>query len=294
MALVESFVRFARRTGALVCAEGIETLDEIAALADLDVEWGQGYALGRASEPWAKVPVHAARRLPRGAGRGDAARSRGAGDDRRRRPRAGADQRPLRRHPYQAGPGGRAGPVWRPRSTPTHSRSRACTPRKGCWRPSPRPRKEHRTLFDLSEYPLTVRVLRTQEAVQVMIGDPETEPAEVDYLLELGLRLAADGPRRLRGREHRRCWRPTASQERPWTRTEINRARIIANQFASVLPGAAPSAPEPRLALTRMRRASGAPSACSDARDPDRDRALERLAAGHPMPAPGRIPRESR
>ena len=51
MALVESFVRFARRTGAIVCAEGIETLDELAALADLDVQWGQGYALGRAREP---------------------------------------------------------------------------------------------------------------------------------------------------------------------------------------------------------------------------------------------------
>jgi hypothetical protein len=24
--------------------------------------------------------------------------------------------------------------------------------------------------------------------------------------------------------------------ERPWTRTEINRARVIANQFASVIP----------------------------------------------------------
>ena len=37
-------------------------------------------------------------------------------------------------------------------------------------------RKEHRTLFDLSEYPLTDQVLRNQEAVQVMIGDPETDP----------------------------------------------------------------------------------------------------------------------
>ena len=34
-------------------------------------------------------------------------------------------------------------------------------------------------------------------------------------------------------------------QERPWSRTEINRARIIANQFASVYQSLAVS-PEPR------------------------------------------------
>ena len=139
MALVESFVRFARRTGALVCAEGIETLDEIAALADLDVEWGQGYALGRPDRALGQGARSRRARLPRGAGRGDAARARGAGDDRRRRPRAGADQRPLRRHPHRATTWRTRCRCWAPRSTPTRSRSRACTPRKGCWRPSPRP-----------------------------------------------------------------------------------------------------------------------------------------------------------
>ena len=52
MVLVESFVRFARRTGAIVCAEGIESLDDLAVLGDLDVQWGQGYALaGRPERP---------------------------------------------------------------------------------------------------------------------------------------------------------------------------------------------------------------------------------------------------
>ena len=39
MALVESFVRFARRIGATVCAEGIESLDDLAVISDLDVQW---------------------------------------------------------------------------------------------------------------------------------------------------------------------------------------------------------------------------------------------------------------
>ena len=60
MVLVESFVRFARRTGAIVCAEGIESLDDLAVLGDLDVQWGQGYALARPAEPWALVSPVAA------------------------------------------------------------------------------------------------------------------------------------------------------------------------------------------------------------------------------------------
>jgi diguanylate cyclase (GGDEF)-like protein len=45
-ALVESFVRFAQRTGAEVCAEGIEREQDLLALADLDVAYGQGFVLG--------------------------------------------------------------------------------------------------------------------------------------------------------------------------------------------------------------------------------------------------------
>jgi EAL domain-containing protein (putative c-di-GMP-specific phosphodiesterase class I) len=46
-ALVEAIVRFAARTGAWVCAEGVETLAELAAVADLDVAQAQGWAIGR-------------------------------------------------------------------------------------------------------------------------------------------------------------------------------------------------------------------------------------------------------
>ncbi len=48
-ALVEAIARFARRTGTRVCAEGVETLDELHHLADLDVAQAQGWAIGRPS-----------------------------------------------------------------------------------------------------------------------------------------------------------------------------------------------------------------------------------------------------
>lgn len=51
-ALVSSFVRYAREIDATVCAEGIETAEELARLADLDVAYGQGFHIGRPSPPW--------------------------------------------------------------------------------------------------------------------------------------------------------------------------------------------------------------------------------------------------
>jgi diguanylate cyclase (GGDEF)-like protein len=54
-ALIEFFVVFAKRIEAAVCCEGIETPDELAALAKLGVGLGQGYLLGRPAAPWAPI-----------------------------------------------------------------------------------------------------------------------------------------------------------------------------------------------------------------------------------------------
>ena len=53
--MIDALVRYARRIGAVVCAEGIETMEDLEALADLDVTLGQGYALARPGKPWADV-----------------------------------------------------------------------------------------------------------------------------------------------------------------------------------------------------------------------------------------------
>jgi hypothetical protein len=60
-ALVASFVRYARDSNATVCAEGIETLDDLVRLADLDVTYGQGYAIAPPAAPWAIPDPEAAR-----------------------------------------------------------------------------------------------------------------------------------------------------------------------------------------------------------------------------------------
>jgi diguanylate cyclase (GGDEF)-like protein len=72
-ALVEFFVMFARRVGAGVCTEGIETLEELRTLINLGVTYGQGYLLGRPSEPWCEVSPEITRALATGALRTHAA-----------------------------------------------------------------------------------------------------------------------------------------------------------------------------------------------------------------------------
>ncbi|MEA2469864.1 MAG: diguanylate cyclase [Thermoleophilaceae bacterium] len=103
-ALVEFFVMFARRVGASVCTEGIETLDELRTLLNLGVTYGQGYLLGRPAEPWAQVSPDLTRALATGALRSHAAPVRAPG--RPQRPAVAAPQ------PRRAAPSDQyAGPV---------------------------------------------------------------------------------------------------------------------------------------------------------------------------------------
>jgi hypothetical protein len=74
--LIASFVGYGRDSGAAVCAEGIETIGDLVRLADLDVTFGQGYAIARPGPPWptpapeaveaCMVSFTAALTLPRG------------------------------------------------------------------------------------------------------------------------------------------------------------------------------------------------------------------------------------
>jgi len=61
VALIGSLVHFGRSTGAAICAEGIETLEELRVLIHLGVAYGQGWALGRPGVPWPRVNAEAAR-----------------------------------------------------------------------------------------------------------------------------------------------------------------------------------------------------------------------------------------
>ena len=60
LALLEALISFASTTRAAVCAEGVETLEDLAVLAAMDVTYAQGWALARPDAPWAALAPQAA------------------------------------------------------------------------------------------------------------------------------------------------------------------------------------------------------------------------------------------
>jgi diguanylate cyclase (GGDEF)-like protein len=233
MVLIESFVRFARRTGAVVCAEGIETLDELSALADLDVAWGQGFVLCPPGEPWQPVDPAAARvcragladamKPPHAASEAIVAGDRGlellsariAGA---RTTQDLADALPMLAAELNAD-----------EITISQWHQDA-----GILETLAETVRVEQTRYDIAEFPLTARVLRTQRAVQVMVGDPEADEDEVGLLLRFGYGSVLIVPVVVAG-ESIGAIEAYCRGERPWSRAEINRARIISNQFASVV-----------------------------------------------------------
>ena len=235
MALVESFVRYARDVGAVVCAEGIETLDELATLADLDVQWGQGYALARPSPPWVDVsPI--ATEICR-ASLGEAFRSVPSIAD---APNS-SDRRLVHLSARLAGARTKAD---------LNAALALIAAELGASKVSLSVFHEDRgvvetlaqdggeseeTIFPLAEYPSSERVIRHQEAIQVFVEDPDSDPAEVSLLLALGERSLLMVPV-VAGGETRGIVEAYTADGGAWGRAAINRARVIANQCASVIP----------------------------------------------------------
>jgi diguanylate cyclase (GGDEF)-like protein len=233
MALVESFVRFARRIGATVCAEGIESLDDLAVVSDLDVQWGQGYALGRPKAPWALVsPVAAGvcrAALAQALRAGSASDGRIAAGDRRLEHLSARLASARSRKDLEGAMALIAAELnaemvclshWHPEEDVIETLAESGG--------------TGQERFALADYPLTARVLRNQEAVQILVGDPEADRREVELLLSLGYRSLLIVPVVSQG-ESLGIVEAYSKLERPWTRTEINHARIISNQFGSVI-----------------------------------------------------------
>jgi len=236
MALVESFARFARDVGATVCAEGIESLDELAVLADLDVQWGQGFVLAQPDHPWTEVSPIAA----------EVCRVALADSFRKL---------PTEHHPVGASDrrlvhvSAKLAAARTPRDlegalaliAAELGSSKVCL---SAWHAdfgsietlAENGERSTQTVFPIADYPLSEAVLRTQESVQVVVGDPDSDPHEVELLLSLGERSLLMVPVVSRG-ESVGIIEAFRKDERSWSRAEINRARVIANQFASMIPG---------------------------------------------------------
>jgi len=88
--------------------------------------------------------------------------------------------------------------------------------------------------YSLDDYPATDWVLRTRTAGQVVVGDPASDPAEVELIERNGFGAVLMVPLVFGGRDvgllelYRR-------HALPWSSTEIERAQLLAHQLAAVL-----------------------------------------------------------
>ena len=230
-ALVEVLVRYARELGIAVWAEAVETLHDLERLAELDVTYAQGHAIGRPAKPWQSVDPDAGRTCMSSI----AASLTGA------RPEAdglGLDAR-------------LQWLAWKLSEVTSYAElADAVEAIKaelgaddllisvvqddelvvvGAGGPD--------RLFDryvISEYPETERLLRERDSSQVLVSDPEADAGEVAVLRKLGYGSVLMLPICCAGRTIGlfEAYRRT---EQPWSRFEIGRARIIALQLGATL-----------------------------------------------------------
>jgi diguanylate cyclase (GGDEF)-like protein len=235
-ALIDSFVRFAQRTGASVCAEGIETMEELKLLADLDVTYGQGYVLARPAPEWGGVPQPVAESLLRWSLRsqGDVTRKTvlpESGDQRLEYVSARISKLHTvsdLQHVFEL--------IAEEVGADTICVSRWIRSSNAVQTLIDTSGEDTGTCYNLASYPSTAHVLNTGEAVQVLASDPSADLGELSLLGQLGFRRLLMVPVVCRD-ERLGLLEAYGEVERPWTRSEINRARIIAYQLGAVLDG---------------------------------------------------------
>jgi EAL domain-containing protein (putative c-di-GMP-specific phosphodiesterase class I) len=232
-AMVDALVRYSRRIGADVCAEGVETLEDLEALADLDVTYGQGFVLARPEAPWARVDsaaVAVCRSTLSAVIRHDEADER----------TSTTTELQLERVCHQIG------------TITTRAELREVlepiralldvdevilslvTPDREWVETVVTNGVEEDDRFLLNDYPATVAVLDTGEAMQILASDPEADTAEVALLAQMGYRSLLMVPL-LAGARSIGVLEACAVEERPWSRTQIHSTRIIGYQLAHVL-----------------------------------------------------------
>jgi diguanylate cyclase (GGDEF)-like protein len=227
-ALVDSFVRFAARTGAVVCAEGVETPEELRVLADLDVTYGQGFGIARPAAPWAYVAPWIAGTIAPRAERHepdapDTSESRLVALTERLANVRSRDE--LRGLAALMAAEMAADDVVLLRRGSDAGTLDAVTDHP--WMPAGSP-------LALSYYPTLREVLASQEVFQVQDSDPSADLGELTLLARSSHRSVLIAPIVGNG-DVVGLMLAFGDGERPWTRAETSRARIVGHQLGTVI-----------------------------------------------------------
>jgi EAL domain-containing protein (putative c-di-GMP-specific phosphodiesterase class I) len=224
-ALVEAVVRYAARTGALVCAEGVEDPRELATLADLDVAQAQGFLIARPARgfvPASAETLQLCRTSFAEVLRADAAEGAcGLGEI--EPVLAGLADAPdlatLGRRLTDVATLVRADTATTMFLTADGSTLRSVYPRSA---------ELTDELFVLEDYQVARRVLAAREVALVRVDDDADGANEVIVLRDLGFRAALLVPMTAAGRAVGllALFRP---DDEPWTRAQVRVARAVAS-----------------------------------------------------------------
>jgi GAF domain-containing protein len=205
-----------------VCAEGIERLDDLRTLADLDVAYGQGYVLAKPQPPWSTPAADALDTL-----RAALAEALAPGRADHALALAGAQ---LSRASGHADLAASFGLLARCLHADTLAYSEVAPGRElvtfahDTWTP----RAE---TYPLDDYPATRHVLETHDVMQVRAGDLHSDPRELALLASLdggAYRSLLMIPVLAHGAAIG-LLEAYSTDDRPWTRQEISRARSISH-----------------------------------------------------------------
>ena len=228
-ALLEALVSFAGTTGAAVCGEGVEDLADLRALANLDATYAQGYALARPADAWAPLSpaIVATGEVREGVRVAPAAVSNGAGWA-RALAELGDDLAEVTSTDELVTAGRRAARLlgaedvslmWVVDDSLELLSENIDAPGER---------------WDLTDFPATMRLLAEHVPGQVVVGDSESDPLEVAELERLGYGAVLMVPVRV-ARGQRALVEVYRAHPQAFTSTEIDRARVVAQQFGPVL-----------------------------------------------------------
>ncbi|HVQ88812.1 MAG TPA: EAL domain-containing protein [Actinomycetes bacterium] len=231
-AMIDAIVRYAAKVGAKVCAEGVESLDDLYVLADLDVAEAQGWVIGMPSPSFeaaseaSKLTCESsfARALSVGGRSGP------------RHPTSGLehllgrivdtqDLDSLARLMGLVAETMKCDKVELSYLDPTGEFLEAVRP--DAWEPEG-------VRYYLSEYAPTAQALGSQQILQVVANDPGADTHEVAWMRTEGVQTLIGVPIVCAGQPigFLECCKV---DETPWSRMQLRHARIIASVLGPVL-----------------------------------------------------------
>jgi len=231
-ALVEALVSFCQQTGSTLCAEGIETVEELRALVDLGVDLGQGWFVGR---PAAGRPLVTPAATAACGGIGDA---------------AGHDMDLLRAHLDRATTTLEVARAAQRSLAALQADEIGLSVLQGGDLVMVRPRgwtaAEQR--YDVDDYPATAACLRDGTPLAIRTDDPGADGAEARALREVGYGSVLVLPLRTEDR-------PTGVVEvfcraqRSWSERQLRLGVLLAEEVADALDRVNRSVPSSDLSV---------------------------------------------